>query len=90
MFFQITTFLLLSTSLARAAYAPIRRDGGNRAAYFLDNDEAGNQLISLKIDHNGALSSPVRTATGGNGLTGLLAVSQDSVVVGDNVWHSHP
>ncbi|KAI4100785.1 MAG: hypothetical protein L6R37_005277 [Teloschistes peruensis] len=53
-----------------------------RAAYFQDNDPNGNFIVALKIDENdGTVSSPVRTSTGGKGLAGLLAISQDSVVV---------
>ncbi|KAL8945953.1 MAG: hypothetical protein Q9222_007582 [Ikaeria aurantiellina] len=57
----------------------------NRAAYFQDNDPAGNFIVALKIDpYDGTLSDPVRTSTGGKGLAGLFAVSQDSVVVSND------
>lgn len=57
--------------------------GQNRAAYFQDNDPAGNSLVALQISgYDGTLSNPVKTSTGGKGLAGLIAVSQDSVVVG--------
>ena len=60
--------------------------GQNRAAYFQDNDSAGNSLVALQIsERDGTLSNPVRTSTGGKGLAGLVAVSQDSVVVGGDV-----
>ncbi|KAI4244237.1 MAG: hypothetical protein LQ352_006883 [Teloschistes flavicans] len=53
-----------------------------RVAYFQDNDPNGNFIVALKIDENdGTVSSPVRTSTGGKGLAGLVAISQDSVVV---------
>ncbi|KAL8711828.1 MAG: hypothetical protein Q9220_003772 [cf. Caloplaca sp. 1 TL-2023] len=57
----------------------------NRAAYFQDNDPVGNFIVALKIDpQDGTLSTPVRTSTGGKGLAGLVAISQDSVVVADD------
>lgn len=60
--------------------------GQNRAAYFQDNDPAGNSLVALQISgYDGTLSNPVKTSTGGKGLAGLIAVSQDSVVVGGKV-----
>jgi hypothetical protein len=62
----------------------------NRVAYFLENDPAGNYIVSLKISEDGTLDTPVRTSTGGNGLSGLVVPSQDSVVVSDSVrMHSH-
>ncbi len=58
----------------------------SRAAYFLDNDPTGNFIVALKISAtDGTVSSPVLTATGGKGLAGLVAVSQDSVVVSEEV-----
>ena len=82
-------FLLLSAALAHGSaltYPQKLRQGHKRTAYFLDNDAAGNKLVSLKIDAvDGTLSSPVSTSTGGNGLAGLVAISQDSVVVSGNV-----
>lgn len=57
-----------------------------RVAYFQDNDPNGNFIVALKIDENdGTVSSPVRTSTGGKGLAGLVAISQDSVVVWQDV-----
>lgn len=62
-----------------------------RAAYFQDNDPNGNFIVALKIDENdGTVSSPVRTSTGGKGLAGLLAISQDSVVVWQDVTSVDP
>lgn len=56
-----------------------------RTAYFQDNDPAGSSVIALKISNvDGTLSNPVRTSTGGKGITGALGVSQDSVVVSEN------
>ena len=81
--------LLLGAAIAHGSaiaypYKPHQRH--ERTAYFLDNDAGGNKLISLKIDAiDGTLSSPVSTSTGGNGLAGLVAISQDSVVVSGNV-----
>ena len=55
-------------------------------AYFQDNDPAGTAIIALQIsDNNGTLSSPVRTLTGGKGLAGLVAISDDSVSIAHNV-----
>ena len=60
--------------------------GQNRAAYFQENDSAGNSLVALQIsEYDGTLSDPVKTSTGGKGLAGLIAVSQDSVVVDGDV-----
>ena len=79
-------FLLLSAALAHGSALTYPRQGHERAAYFQDNDAAGNKLVSLKIDAiDGTLSSPVNISTGGNGLAGLVAISQDSVVVSGNV-----
>lgn len=83
--------LLLGTSLARASSISYPRSDTKRAAYFLDNDAAGNQLISLKINaDDGTLSSLVRTPTDGKGLAGLIAVSQDSVITSGNVRSNLP
>ena len=61
-------------------------NGQNRAAYFQDNDAAGNSLVALQIsEYDGTLSNPVKKSTGGKGLAGLIAVSQDSVVVDGDV-----
>ncbi len=60
--------------------------GQHRAAYFQDNDPAGNSLVALQIsEYDGTLSNPVKTSTGGKGLAGLIAISQDSVVVDGDV-----
>ena len=55
------------------------------AAYLQGNDAAGSALIALQISkYNGTLSNSVKTSTGGKGLAGLIAVSQDLVVVDDD------
>lgn len=62
----------------------------NRAVYFQANDPAGNYIVALKIDpRDGQVSSPVTTNTGGKGLAGLIAVSQDSVLVDHDVCPSY-
>jgi hypothetical protein len=42
-----------------------------RAAYFLENNPAGNNLVSLHIAEDGSLSNPQRTSTGGYGSISL-------------------
>jgi hypothetical protein len=86
--FSLYFKLLLATPLGIASAFPFRgpQDSRNRAAYFLENDPSGNSIVSLKISEDGTLSSPVRTSTGGSGLSGLVVPSQDSVVVSGNVW----
>ena len=55
-------------------------------AYLQDNDAAGNSLVALQIsEYNCPLSDPLKTSTGGKGLAGLIAVSQDLVVVDGDV-----
>ena len=61
-------------------------DGQNRAAYFQDNDSAGNSLVAMQIsEYNSTLSDPVKTSTSRKVLAGLIAVSHDSVVVDGEV-----
>jgi len=71
-----------------------KRDGSNRAAYFLDNNPAGSSIVSLKISEDGYLSSPSRISTDGYGLYGVDSggdagpdslFAQDSIVVEQNV-----
>lgn len=80
--------LFLITNLG-GAWSLVRNnfeDSRLRAAYFLDDDPAGNSLVSLNISvTDGTLAKPVRTPTGGKGLAGLMAVSQDSVIVSQQV-----
>ncbi|KAL8687581.1 MAG: hypothetical protein Q9218_006285 [Villophora microphyllina] len=80
--FVVFVFFLINLSAA----SPANFHGNQtRAAYFQDNDPNGNFIVALKIDNNdGTVSSPVRTSTGGKGLAGLVAISQDSVVVWEN------
>ena len=62
------------------------RDSPSRVAYFQDNDPAGSSIVALHISNtNGTLSSSVKTPTGGKGLAGLIAISQDAVTVSGNV-----
>lgn len=83
---HLKSLFLFSASLAYSFHLPYPRKGHERAAYFLDSDTSGNKLISLKISHDdGTLSSPVRTPTGGKGLSDIVAVSSDSIVVSGNV-----
>ncbi|KAL8724763.1 MAG: hypothetical protein Q9181_006686 [Wetmoreana brouardii] len=81
--FLILSLLSLGIAIPSDNYHPFRNY--RRAAYFQDNDPAGNSIVALDIEpRNGTLSSPVRTSTGGKGLAGLGAVSQDSVVVSED------
>jgi hypothetical protein len=83
--------LLLACPLSAVLAIPTAESvySSDRVLYFLDNDPAGNSIVSVKIsDRDGTLSSPVRTSTGGNGLPDLIAVSEDSVVVSGNVCNS--
>jgi len=85
---QLHTSFLLGWRLSAVLALPMAESlfGINRVLYFLDNDAAGNSIVSVQIsDQDGTLSSPVKTATGGKGLPQLAAVSQDSVVVSGNV-----
>jgi hypothetical protein len=79
--------VLLAGQISAVLAAPTEYlQNSNRALYFLDNDPSGNSIVSVMISNkDGTLSSPVRTPTGGKGLAQLVAVSQDSVVVSDNV-----
>ncbi|KAK0301663.1 hypothetical protein LTR82_018182 [Friedmanniomyces endolithicus] len=64
------TFILLLTSLTSAFpqqnWRRIQPDTGS-AAYFLENDPAGNNIVSLEIASDGSLSNPTRIPTGGYG-----------------------
>lgn len=82
--YLLSIFSLLTSSLAHPS--PQYHGNHTRVAYFQDNDPAGNSIVALKIDPiDGTLSSPISTSTGGKGLAGLLAVSQDSVTVSQDV-----
>lgn len=93
----LSTFVLALAVVASPLSVEHKRDGSNRAAYFLDNNPAGSSIITLKISDDGLLSSPLRISTGGYGLYGKNSggdagpdslFSQDAVVVGQNVWAS--
>ncbi|KAI1760796.1 hypothetical protein GGR53DRAFT_525712 [Hypoxylon sp. FL1150] len=79
--------LLSFTTLATGMTVPVPR-----ALYFLENNPAGANIVSLKVsDQDGSLSNPARISTGGNGLVGIGSTgagvtmdtlfSQDAVVV---------
>jgi hypothetical protein len=81
-------FYHLSATLASPRNSIPRSSGldGNRVLYFMDSNPTGSYIISVRISaEDGTLSSTTRTSTGGNGLAGLLAVSQDSIVVSGQV-----
>lgn len=95
------SFLVLGLLLAVQLQCALGAKSGKRAAYFMDNDVAGNNIVSLTIDpETGFLSSPVLTPTGGKGALGALPTgeaagpdtlfTQDSVVVEGNVSILHP
>ena len=89
---QLLRLITVNIGIAYSFAVSYPRDdsfyGQNRAAYFQDNDSAGNSLVALRIsEYDGTLSNPVKISTGGKGLAGLVAVSQDSVVVDGNVIH---
>ncbi|KAI1333851.1 hypothetical protein F5Y15DRAFT_410049 [Xylariaceae sp. FL0016] len=84
---------LAFVSLATAAVLPRTNSKSPKALYFLENDPAGANIVSLGVSANGALGNPVRTSTGGKGLIGVNAMgpapmdtlfSQDAVVVSGN------
>ena len=79
--------LALKSTLSLAL--PQARDSTKHATYFLQIDPAGDYVVALSNNEdNGTVSSPVRTPTGGKGLAGLLAISQDSLVVSQDVCSS--
>ena len=85
---QLYASFLLSWQPAAVLAVPVAESlfGDNRVLYFLDNDPAGNSIVSAQIwEHDGTLSSPVKTSTGGEGLSQMVAVSQDSVVISGSV-----
>lgn len=86
---------LLIPSLASALAIGSRQDSCLRAAYILDNNPAGSNILSLQIGQDGTLSHPVLTSTGGFGAWGEggtpptpdgadTLISQDSVLVVDD------
>lgn len=95
--FTLTTcFALASTFPAQGHY-----NDSKRAIYTLSNNPDGNNILSLSVSHDGILSSPVLTPTGGKGLRGVYVgppfgpagspvntdslFSQGSVVVSEKV-----
>ncbi|KAI1078956.1 hypothetical protein F5B20DRAFT_545667 [Whalleya microplaca] len=87
--------------LAAGAAVPQHNHTSSRALYFLENNPAGSNIVSVKISSkDGTLSDPVRTSTKGAGLVGLnnlgeatvdTLFSQDSVVVsGSNLLTVNP
>ena len=95
--FTLTTcFALASAFPAHGHY-----NDSKRAIYTLSNNPDGNNILSLSVSHNGTLSSPVLTPTGGEGLRGVYVgepygpagtsantdslFSQGSVVVSEKV-----
>ena len=67
----LSTLLLLPTAIAAPGSLLVGRSTFQHphspVAYFLDNDPAGNSIVSLKISSDGTLSDPVRTSTNGCG-----------------------
>lgn len=77
---------LVAINIGVALSHPFYHNSTSKTAYFQADDPAGNSIIALHIsDTDGTLSNPVRTASGGKGLAGVEALSQDSVVVSENV-----
>ena len=80
----LTLTLTVKSTLSHAL--PQARDSTKYATYFLQIDPAGDHVVALSNNKDdGTVSSPVRTPTGGKGLAGLLAISQDSLVVSQEV-----
>ena len=53
------------------------------AAYFLENDPSGNNIVSLQIKSDGQLANPTRTPTGGKG--SLMVNATNSPVSADTL-----
>lgn len=49
------------------------------ALYFLENDPAGANIVSVKVASDGSISDPTRTSTGGKGSIGMNAMGQAAV-----------
>jgi hypothetical protein len=63
-------FLLTTLANALPGYWPHPEPSGfsvGSAAYFLEDDPSGNNIVSLHITSDGHLADPVRTPTGGAG-----------------------
>ena len=68
---QLALPVLALTPFASPWSIAAREDTRKRAAYTLNNDATGAQLVSFKISvADGTLSHPVATDTGGKGLLG--------------------
>lgn len=81
----LSTFLAFNLALAIPTTNLSPRNENKHAIYFQDNDPAGVSIIALHVAQDGTLSNPVRTPTGGKGLAGLVAASQDSIRISGNV-----
>ena len=76
---------LVGINIGLTLSQPFYHNATSKIAYFQDDIVNGSNIIALRIsDTDGTLSNPVSTATGGKGYTGLF-LSQDSVVVSENV-----
>ncbi|KAH8679116.1 hypothetical protein BGZ60DRAFT_482828 [Tricladium varicosporioides] len=90
---HVLTYLLFPA--ATSAVILSTKASSNPVLYFLDNNPAGADIVSLKISNeNGTLSNPVRTSTRGKGMYGLAAgangvaaapVGADTLFVQDSV-----
>lgn len=68
-----------------------------KAAYFLENDPAGSNIVSFQLK-SGLPSDPIRTSTGGRGAYSVTSTgqpaqvdtlgSEGAVFVSGNVWSS--
>lgn len=87
MLYSIVLILaVFNTGIALSSSILSPRKVQNRGAYFQEINESGSSIVSLRISEaDGTLSNPNKTPTGGNGPNGLIAISQDSVVVSGNV-----
>ncbi|KAI1500200.1 hypothetical protein F5X99DRAFT_254780 [Biscogniauxia marginata] len=85
------TLRFASLAASVAVPKPYSNSTSPRALYFLENDPAGANIVTVKVSNrDGTLSDPIRTSTGGKGLIGLNSqgqaavdtlFSQDAVVV---------
>ena len=100
MHLQLPSLFTAGLSLASALSLPARGDTRKRAAYLLSNNPGGDNLLALSISvHDGTVSNPVLTPTGGNGLLGNTAkgpagpdglFGQGAVVVSHDVSDHEP
>lgn len=83
---RFALIVFASQLFAALALSAEARVGSDRFLYLLDNDPAGNFILSFSISStNGTLSSGVRTSTGGYGINLLVISPQDSVHISGNV-----